>query len=96
MLLRSSFLSKGTTNAAAVHIPRIVSEVLKCGGTGVVLAHNHPRGIALPSNQDILVTQEIQKALHVVQLELIDHLIFTEDDYYSFNASGILTANYHL
>lgn len=96
MLLRSSFLSEGTTNAAAVHIPRIVSEVLKCGGTGVILAHNHPRGIALPSNQDILVTQEIQKALHVVQLELIDHLIFTEDDYYSFNASGILTANYHL
>ena len=49
----------------------------------------------LPSNQDILRTQEVQKALHKVQIELIDHLIFTEDDYYSFNASGILTIDYH-
>ncbi|WP_367925486.1 RadC family protein [uncultured Ruthenibacterium sp.] len=94
MLLRSCFLSEGTATAAAVNIPRIVSEALKCGGTGIFLAHNHPRGMALPSNQDIIVTQEVQKALHIVQLQLIDHLIFTDDDYYSFNASGILTANY--
>ena len=39
--------------------------------------------------------QEVQKALHMVQIELVDHLIFTEDDYYSFNASGILTIDYH-
>ncbi len=94
-LLRSCFLSEGTANAASVNISRILSEAFKCGGTGVLLAHNHPRGVALPSNQDILMTQEVQKALHMVQIELIDHLIFTEDDYYSFNASGILTIDYH-
>lgn len=83
-LLRCVLISEGTANATSVRVAKIVSEALKYGATGVVLAHNHPRGLALPSSDDIAVTQGVYHALRMVNVQLLDHLIFNESECFSF------------
>ena len=63
VLLRCVLISEGSANATAVSVAKVVSEALKCGATGVMLAHNHPRGITLPSSSDMAVTREIYLSL---------------------------------
>mgnify|MGYP000361649410 CR=1 FL=1 len=75
VLLRCVLISEGSANATAVSVAKVVSEALKCGATGVMLAHNHPRGITLPSSSDMAVTREIYRALRLVNIQLVEHLI---------------------
>ncbi len=84
MLLRCVCISQGNANSTAVSVSKIVSEALKCGATGVVLAHNHPRGIILPSSSDLAVTREVYRALKLVNVQLLDHVIFNDNEYLSF------------
>lgn len=91
-MLRTTCISKGTGNATSVSVARIVAEVTKCNATGVVLAHNHPRGITLPSGNDIAVTREILKALRMIGVEVVDHLIFAENEYLSFADTSYLAS----
>ena len=56
----------------------------------VILSHNHPSGIALPSREDYATTQQAQDALRTIGVELLDHIIVAEDDYVSLADSGIL------
>lgn len=89
-LLRCVLISEGTANATSVRVAKIVSEALKCDATGVVLAHNHPRGLTLPSSDDMAVTQEVYHALRLVNIQLLDHLIFNESEYVSFAQTNYL------
>ena len=57
---------------------------------GVVLAHNHPAGIALPSHEDVELTRRLQQALDVVDILLLDHLVIADDDFVSLRDSGYL------
>ena len=66
-----------------------MEEVLRTGATRVVLENNHPRGFAMPSAEDIYISEEIYALLKTVGVELVDHIVFAEDDYVSFAASGI-------
>lgn len=84
LLLREVLVSEGGANAASVQVAKIVSEALRCGATGVILAHNHPRGLALPSGEDMAVTQEVYLTLRTLNIRLLDHLIFAENEYTSF------------
>jgi DNA repair protein RadC len=52
------------------------------------LAHNHPSGVALPSNDDIATTKQIARSLHAVGIVLSDHIVVAEDDYVSMAQSG--------
>ena len=49
----------------------------------MALAHNHPRGLAVPSNNDIIMTADLRSALSQLQVELVDHIIVAGGDYYS-------------
>ena len=75
-------------NSANVPTRRIVETALNANATSVILAHNHPSGLAIPSNDDIQTTYRIAQALDAVDIQLVDHLVFTEDDYISMNLSG--------
>ncbi len=90
MLLRCVLISEGTANATSICVTKIVSEALKYKATGVVLAHNHPRGLTLPSGDDMAVTQEVYRALQMVNVQLLDHLIFSENEYVSFAQTNYL------
>ena len=81
-------VGEGSVNSAAVPIRRIVEMALNANATTVVLAHNHPSGMALPSGEDQLTTKRLAMSLAAVDIELADHLVVADDDYVSLRQSG--------
>ncbi len=86
-------VGQGSVNSTAVPIRRIVELALGVNATSVVLAHNHPSGIALPSDEDKLTTHRVAIALRSVEIELVDHIIVADGDYVSLRQSGLYTPN---
>jgi DNA repair protein RadC len=82
-------VGEGSVNSAAVPIRRIVEMALEANATTVVLAHNHPSGIACPSNEDQFTTHRLAMALRAVEIELTDHLVFADGEYVSMVQSGM-------
>ena len=81
-------LGEGTVNAADITPRRVVELALAHNASAVLLAHNHVSGLALPSNADLMTTQQLHAILRSVDVELLDHLIFTDDDMVSLKDSG--------
>ena len=69
---------------------KIVENALKCGASSVLLAHNHPSGVALPSPSDNATTLSVFDALRTVGVELADHIIVADDDFVSLRHNGLL------
>ena len=89
-LLARKRLSEGGSAAAELNIRRLVENALLSSASAVILSHNHPSGIALPSREDYATTQQAQDALRTIGVELLDHIIVAEDDYVSLADSVIL------
>ena len=70
-------LTPGTVDRASIYPRELVKQALLCNATMVVLAHNHPSGICLPSPEDVRLTAGIRAALATFGIRLIDHLIVT-------------------
>ncbi|MDW8352841.1 MAG: DNA repair protein RadC, partial [Anaerolineae bacterium] len=83
-------LEEGTVDRAAVYPRRVVEAALRRGAAALVLAHNHPNGRALPSEQDKTLTRAVVLAAETVGLKVVDHLIVTADDAFSFRKAGLL------
>ena len=83
-------LTEGSVNSANLSVRQVVEVALGVGATSVVLAHNHPSGIALPSGEDILSTRRIAAALEAVDVTLVDHIVVSDGDYVSMVQSGHL------
>ena len=81
-------VGEGSVNSAAVPIRRIVEMALGANATSVVLAHNHPSGYAIPSDEDYLTTRKLNGALAAVDILLADHLVVADDDFVSIRESG--------
>ena len=81
-------VGEGSVNSANVPTRRIVEIALGMNASSVILAHNHPSGIALPSKEDILTTRRVAAALSTVDIQLVDHIIVADDDYVSLVQSG--------
>ena len=81
-------VGEGSVNYASVPVRRVVEMALDTGATSVVLAHNHPSGIALPSGDDIQTTRRLAAALSAVEIVLADHIVVADDDYTSMTLSG--------
>ena len=83
-------LFSGSPNISLLSVRKIVENALSYNATYVIIAHNHPSGIALPSREDIETTIRIQEALAGVDVELADHIIVADDDFVSVADSGFL------
>ena len=81
-------VGEGSVNSAGISVRRIVETALREGATTVVLAHNHPSGIAIPSPEDIQTTRRVAAALQSVEIHLADHIVVADDDYVSMVQSG--------
>lgn len=81
-------IGEGSVNSAGVPVRRVVEAALSANATSVVLAHNHPSGIALPSKEDILTTRRVAAALDAVEVTLADHLVVADGDFVSMLQSG--------
>ena len=82
-------IGEGSVNSAGVPVRRIVETALNANATTVVLAHNHPSGIALPSSDDVQTTHRVAAALETVDIILADHIIVADDDFVSLVQSGV-------
>ena len=81
-------IGEGSINAAGISVRRVVETALNAGATTVVLAHNHPSGLALPSTEDIQTTRRVAMALSAVEIQLADHIVVADGDYVSLVQSG--------
>ena len=88
-------IGEGSVNSAGVPIRRIVETALATNATSVVLAHNHPSGLALPSDADIHTTYRVAAALNAVEIGLIDHIVVADDDFVSLSQSGYFRPDEH-
>lgn len=89
-VLNCRLLGHGSVNSANVPARRLVQEALGANATAVVLAHNHPSGIALPSKEDVELTLRLRDALDVMDILLLDHIVVADDDFVSMRDSGYL------
>lgn len=76
-------IGEGSVNAASISIRKVVETALNANATSVILAHNHPSGLALPSEEDVLTTRRLYGALQAVDIVLADHMVVADGDYVS-------------
>ena len=84
-------LSSGEPTTVAVSIRQIVEIALLQNAAAVILAHNHPNGLALPSAEDRDVTRRLREALSYVNIPLLDHIIVAGEDFVSLADSGLIS-----
>lgn len=89
-LLACKCLNEGGTSSAEMDIRRLMENAILTQASSVILAHNHPSGIALPSPEDIAATQRAKAALATIDVALIDHIIVADRDFVSLEQSGYL------
>lgn len=83
-------LEEGTIDRATVYPRRVIEAALKRGAAAVVLAHNHPNANLTPSEHDKVLTRAIVLAAETVHLKVVDHLIVSAQDTFSFRKAGLL------
>lgn len=81
-------LGEGTVNLAEISVRKLVSTSLKYNATQVIIFHNHPSGIALPSKNDVVSTKNMIEALRPIGVKLVDHIVIGGGDYVSMASSS--------
>lgn len=83
-------LDRGGNTGTGVNVRRVVECAIGMRAAAVIVAHNHPSGVAVPSREDREATLELKKALALVDVELVDHLVIADGDFVSMADAGML------
>lgn len=83
-------MSKGGVSVTIVDAKLLFSVALKCNASNIIIAHNHPSGNLKPSEVDKKVTQKLKEGATLLDISLLDHLIITNNGYYSFSGNGLM------
>lgn len=89
-IISREIVSIGILNALLIHPREVFKTAIIRNAASVIVAHNHPSGNTLPSDEDIKVTKKLQEAGDILGIKLLDHLIVSKERYYSFNDEGEL------
>jgi DNA repair protein RadC len=89
-VLRFDEMFRGTIDGTSVYPREVVKEALSINAAAVILAHNHPSGVAEPSSADERITRRLQSALSLVDIRLLDHLIIGHGTATSLAGRGLL------
>jgi len=89
-VLRSAELFRGTLTQTSVYPREVVKAALAANAAAVIFAHNHPSGIAQPSQADELLTRQLREALALVEIRVLDHFIVAGNQTLSFAERGLL------
>ena len=89
-VLRFDELFRGTIDGTSVYPREVVKEALAVNAAAVILAHNHPSGVAEPSQADERITRRLKSALELVDIRLLDHLIIGDAGATSLASRGLL------
>ena len=83
-------ISNGIVNATELAIRMLIEIAMKNKAASVIIAHNHPHGMPLPSREDEYCTELVRKALELVEIKLNDHIIVGESSFYSLKMNGLM------
>jgi len=83
-------LSKGGISGTVTDVRLLFKNAVLLTASGVIVAHNHPSGNLNPSESDVKITKKIKEAGNLLDIQLLDHLIIYDSDYYSFADNGVL------
>lgn len=86
-LISWEIISSGTINVTAVNSRKVIEAAMKTSANAVVLAHNHPNGLAVPSGDDIKSTMALVEALNIIGVRVLDHIIISGEDFVSLASS---------
>lgn len=89
-VIRRRTVTIGTLDMTLMHPREVFAGPVQDRAASVVIAHNHPSGNSEPSGQDITATQQLIAAGQILGIKVVDHLIVTRLDYYSFRGHGLL------
>lgn len=87
-LLACRRLGEGSVSAVNLDTRKVVQNAILYSASSVILAHNHPSGIALPSEEDRTATDQVRLALEAIDVRLEDHIVVADHDFVSFSESG--------
>lgn len=88
--LGDKFISKGSLSSSVVDISSVMRTALEKNASKIVLLHNHPSGDCTPSKDDIAVTDRLAEGSRIFSIELCDHIIIGDNEYYSFYENKII------
>lgn len=83
-LIERKLLFMGTINKSVVHPREVFKEAYQNSASSIICMHNHPSGDPFPSSEDIILTEALMQIGKINQIPVVDHIIFTEKEYYSF------------
>ncbi|MCJ7935873.1 MAG: DNA repair protein RadC [Chryseobacterium sp.] len=89
-VIHISQLTHGGISQSIVDVRILFKTALDYFSTGIIIAHNHPSGSLKPSKEDMGITQKIKEAGKTLSIQLLDHIIVTQDSYFSFSDAGLL------
>jgi len=89
-LVRSEEMFRGTLTQTSVYPREVVRRALALNAAAVILAHNHPSGVAEPSRADEFLTQSLKSALQLVDVRVLDHMVVGRTQVVSFAERGLL------
>lgn len=89
-VLNAQIIHRGSVNSTDISLRKILETAFTYNATKVILAHNHPSGIALPSTEDINTTKYIRDALKILSIKLVDHIIVADGDYVSMADTNLI------
>ena len=89
-VLGYTLISEGGITDTTVDVRVILQAALLTNSVAIILAHNHPSGSMKPSRQDMKITKQVKDAARLMRITVIDHLILTDEGYYSFADEGQL------
>jgi DNA repair protein RadC len=89
-LLGIDEVTKGTLTASLVHPRETFEKSIRRHAASIIVAHNHPSGDSEPSEEDIKITKRLSEAGRIMGIELLDHIIITNNHYYSFKEKGMM------
>ena len=89
-IIKKNQLSKGGITGTLVDVRLVLKTALEYGATSLILCHNHPSGALKPSQADKDITQKLKKGAQSLDIKVLDHLIITEQSYFSFADEDLL------
>lgn len=90
-VLDCSEIAQGEVDSVYGNPRKIITIAMKCHAAKIILSHNHPNGLVIPSTQDMAFTSELQKALRMFQIQLSDHIIVGDGEYLSMREHGCIS-----
>ena len=92
-VIGQEIMQKGTINSVAIHPREVIKAAMNNRASAIIMVHNHPSGNVQPSKSDIAMTERIDEACESINIRLLDHLVISKNDYYSFAQHCLLRSS---